>query len=50
VAGGFVWSGSVTRNQFVIYALLLTALIVLSEVYGSPRAFNIHEMFNWATR
>jgi hypothetical protein len=39
-----------TRTQFVIYALLLTALIVLGEIYGSPRAYNIREMLGWASR
>ncbi len=39
-----------TRNQSIIYAALLTALVVLSAAYGSPRPFNIYEMFGWATR
>lgn len=34
-----------SRNQFILYAVLLVLLAVLGELYGSPRAYNIYEMF-----
>lgn len=35
-----------TRNQFILYAVLLVSLIVLSEWHGSPRALNLYEFWN----
>lgn len=39
-----------TRNQFILYAILLVALIVLSEWQSGPRALNIYEFWNLLTR
>jgi hypothetical protein len=35
-----------TRNQFILYAVLLVILIVLSEWQGSPRALNLYEFWD----
>jgi hypothetical protein len=35
-----------TRNQFILYAVLLVALIVLSEWQGRPRGLNIYEFWD----
>jgi hypothetical protein len=35
-----------TRNQFILYAVLLVVLIVLSEWQGSPRGLNIYEFWD----
>jgi hypothetical protein len=35
-----------TRNQFILYAVLLVALIILSEFQGGPRGLNIYEFWD----
>ena len=35
-----------TRNQFILYVVLLVALIVLSEWQGGPRGLNIYEIWD----
>jgi hypothetical protein len=35
-----------TRHQYILYAALLVALIVLSEWQGSPRGLNIYEVWH----
>jgi hypothetical protein len=40
----------VTRHQYILYAVLLVPLAILSEWQGAPRGLNIYEFWNLIAR